>query len=274
MIGDAFLGEKRIFLIILLKNKQSSSTLSLSSTIPPLIELQQTDSTNNRAIELIRAGKIEHGQGILAFEQTEGRGQRNKNWYSEAGSGLYLSICLQPPFLPPAMGFQLLAATVVAAVNTLTTFTSESFQIKWPNDLYWKGRKAGGILIQSVCKGNIWEWAVVGIGINVLQDQFPSGLPNPVSLYQICGKKISVSELAETMTQEICKAVEKLRVEGFDFYYSEYQRLLYKKGLPIELIKDGENLPTILHSVNAEGLLLTGVKGEISYRFGEVEWVF
>ena len=57
-----------------------------------------------------------------------------------------------------------------------------SVTIKWPNDIYFNDRKAGGILIENTYQGTNWTWAIVGIGININQTAFPKDLPNPVSV--------------------------------------------------------------------------------------------
>src|ERR1043166_10157738 len=76
------------------------------------------------------------------------------------------------------------------------------------NDLYWQGRKAGGILIDNIVMSQetgvgSWKWAIVGIGININQTSFSNDLPNPVSLKQITGKNYDPLTLARELCQNL-----------------------------------------------------------------------
>lgn len=102
--------------------------------------------------------------------------------------------------------------------------------IKWPNDIYWGDRKAGGILIENVISGTKnWKWAVIGIGLNINQTIFSPDLPNPVSLQQITGKKYNILEIAN----EICIVLDKnfRQVVNGDAkeLFKKYRDQLYKK---------------------------------------------
>ena len=242
-------------------------------TDPLLIELDVTDSSNNYAMGLIHAGVAQHGQAVLAYQQTEGRGQRGKSWESPPGESLSLSVLLQPHFLHPALGFRLLATTALTVVQVLRKVTGEEMKIKWPNDIYWRNRKAGGILIESVLQGQTWNWAVVGIGINVNQLHFPGSLPNPVSLLQITGNPYPVRELAEEITCEMVAAIARLQQEGFDAVLEEYNHLLYKKGQPACFKQGNRRFTSVVAFVDEEGCLHTGLNGEEQFRFGQLEWI-
>ena len=116
----------------------------------PFIELQSVDSTNNYARELIHAGMSQHGQAIFAHEQWAGKGQRGRHWVSEKGQNMALSILLQPKSLLINRQFELSAAIALAVHQALVQYVPEYLTIKWPNDLYWQDRKAGGILIENL----------------------------------------------------------------------------------------------------------------------------
>ena len=148
------------------------------------IELDTVDSTNNYAMALVHEGVAQHGMVVIAKHQTKGKGQRGKVWETIPDANLSFSIIVQPHFLLPAQAFQLLATTAVAIQNQLEPIIGDELKIKWPNDLYWRDRKTGGILIENVIRGTQWQWSVIGIGINVNQTAFVQ-LQNPVSLKQI-----------------------------------------------------------------------------------------
>ena len=140
-----------------------------------------TGSTNADAIAAARDG-APHGSVFFADEQTAGRGRGDHGWISVAGEGLYVSVLLRPelsaarlPLLPLAAG--LAAAESIRAVSGLNV------DLRWPNDLLIGPRKTGGILVESnlQTKGPPHAMAVVGIGINVHQRVFPSGLATPAT---------------------------------------------------------------------------------------------
>ncbi|HMD77329.1 MAG TPA: biotin--[acetyl-CoA-carboxylase] ligase [Terracidiphilus sp.] len=142
-----------------------------------------TDSTNTDALDAARRG-APHGSVYLADEQLAGRGRGDNVWRSDAGEGLYVSVLLRPqipaarlPLLPLAAG--LAAADAICAVAGLTV------DLRWPNDLLIGPRKAGGILVEARTEGSTVAFAVIGIGINVHQRSFDSGLspqrPGPVA---------------------------------------------------------------------------------------------
>ncbi|MBK6828679.1 MAG: biotin--[acetyl-CoA-carboxylase] ligase [Chitinophagaceae bacterium] len=148
-----------------------------SSIGTPFVELQSVDSTNNYAREQIHAGMAQHGQAIFAHEQWAGKGQRGRHWVSEKGQNMAVSILLQPKSLPISRQFELSAAIALTVHQTLAVYLPEDLTIKWPNDLYWQDRKAGGILIENLLSshdqtGSSWNWAIAGIGININQTQF------------------------------------------------------------------------------------------------------
>ena len=149
------------------------------ATIPPhkpeppighsFTALQSVDSTNNYAMAQVHAGLARHGMAIFAREQYAGRGQRGRTWVAAPGDNITMSVVLEPHFLSLSQQFQLSAALSLAIHDFLQSFTLTPFYIKWPNDLYWGDRKAAGILIESILKGDKWAFAVAGIGININQ---------------------------------------------------------------------------------------------------------
>ena len=251
----------------------------------PFIELPSTDSTNNYALAAIRQGKAVHGSAWFAWEQTAGKGQMGRKWQSEKGANIALSVVLQPESIPITAQFQLSACVAVAAQQFLSRYTGDDTQIKWPNDLYWKDRKIGGILIESIIGGreqgienktqeNSWKWAVAGIGINVNQVLFPTDLPNPVSLKQITGQVYSAIDLAKELHESIMVLYEKLDTEGFGSIFSQYNNNLYKLNESARLKKGSRVFQTIIKGVSPGGQLITETNGiEENFSFGEISWL-
>jgi BirA family biotin operon repressor/biotin-[acetyl-CoA-carboxylase] ligase len=257
----------------LFKNKQTSETLPIKKNTPLRIELETTDSTNNYAMQLIHEGVAQHGTVIVAHHQESGKGQRGKNWESPPGESLSYSLLLQPHFLNPGQVFQLQAMVAVMTHSMLTNHIGEECTIKWPNDLYWRDRKAGGILIENILQGGVWNWTVIGIGINMNQPRFQEFLPNPVSLRQITGKCFSANDLADELTHYLENGFRQLQQNGFNELFNRYNEILYKKNEAVTLLYEQRRMQVVLNGVNEQGQLLAGENDLMQFDFGTVSWL-
>jgi len=251
----------------------------------PFIELQSIDSTNKYAMGLIhgdllpdRQGEAQHGMAIFTHEQTAGKGQRGKNWVSQKDLNIALSILLNPYPLSVPDQFKLSVCIAVSAGELFSKYAGDETKIKWPNDLYWRDRKAGGILIENVIQssqstvGN-WQWSVIGVGININQTDFDPNLPNPVSLKQITGKNYEPTELAKELCSIVEKNYQSLIAGNFMILFNKYQAQLYKKDEKIKLKKGTRVFETTIKGISETGQLITQHSIEERFEFGEVEWV-
>ena len=148
-----------------------------------------TGSTNADATAAARDG-APHGSVFFADEQKAGRGRGDHGWISAAGEGLYVSVLLRLqiaanrlPLLPLAAG--------LAAAESIRAVSGSSVDLRWPNDLLIGPRKTGGILVESSLQTKgLLHAMVVGIGINVHQRVFPSGLATPATSLDLEAGKI------------------------------------------------------------------------------------
>ena len=167
-------------------------------TLKKLIILEKVDSTNNYAMALVQKGEARSGEGIFAKEQINGKGRRGKEWESQRDKNIILTITAQMQWLPVQQQFQLSIAVALGCLDFFTKYIKENIKIKWPNDIFINDRKAGGILIENVVKGNLWQWAVIGIGLNINQQNFDKEI-KAISLKQITGLEYDVIELANEL---------------------------------------------------------------------------
>ena len=251
----------------------------------PFIELQTIDSTNNYALSQIHAGLAQHGEAIFAHEQTAGKGQRGKKWVSSKGVNIALSIIIKPAPLRVSQQFQLTACVALTLCEFFRKYAGTETKIKWPNDLYWKDRKAGGVLIESIVRSfesgvgspesgvSAWQWAVIGIGININQTSFPPGLSNPVSLKQITGKSVETIALAKELCRLFDDHFGKLVSDGFEDIYAQYLSHLYKINERVKLKKDNRVFETTIKMVSPAGKLIVQHGIEEEFDFGSIEWV-
>jgi BirA family transcriptional regulator, biotin operon repressor / biotin---[acetyl-CoA-carboxylase] ligase len=247
----------------------------------PFIELQSIDSTNNYALTQVHAGLAHHGAAFFAHEQVAGKGQRGRVWKAEKDSSIITSIVIDPHPLLLGNQFHLSACIALSACMWLENYTGDETKIKWPNDIYWQDRKAGGVLIENIIGGinsagkssSGWQWAIAGIGLNINQGHFPEGLGNPVSLKQITGKEYNPITLVKELYRQINKNWEILVIGGFDKIYNSYLQRLYKKDQFVKLKKGSRVFEATIKKVSAEGLLVVQHAMEEEFRTGEVEWV-
>jgi BirA family biotin operon repressor/biotin-[acetyl-CoA-carboxylase] ligase len=165
-----------------------------------------TGSTNADAFAAARDG-APHGSVFFADEQTAGRGRGDHGWISVAGEGLYVSVLLRPQIAAARLPLLPLAA-VLAAAESILAVSGLAVDLRWPNDLLIGPRKTGGILIESSpqTKGLPHAMAVLGIGINVHQRVFPSGLATPATSLDLeTGKVIS----RQTLLVALLKSLER-----------------------------------------------------------------
>lgn len=219
----------------------------------------------------VHDGLAKHGQAWFANEQTAGKGQRGKSWISQKGKNIAMSLVLEPEKCEIENRFHLSALVALSCAEFLKMHSGEKIKIKWPNDLYWRDRKAGGILIENKLQGKAWKWTVVGIGINVNQEVFGQNLKHAVSLKQITGKAFDVIVLARQLQLLLMKNLGNGKT--LDETMLDYNEELYKKDELVTLKKANIKFDTIIKEVSPQGNLLTVDAIEREFDFGEVEWV-
>ncbi|MEO6488384.1 MAG: biotin--[acetyl-CoA-carboxylase] ligase [Ferruginibacter sp.] len=234
--------------------------------------LDSTDSTNNYAMAQVHAGLAKHGMAWFSHEQTSGKGQHGKAWETGVGESIALSIALVPLTVFSRNQFYFNAAIANSCYDFFKSYGGNEISIKWPNDIYWRDRKAGGILIENKVMGKNWKWAVVGIGININQLNFSYDLPNPVSLKQITGKGHDVLKLAKELHNSIVSGVD-LGVKDLPFVLKQYNQHLYKKDQLIKVKKGNAVFETKVKEVNEFGQLVTVDTMERQFSFGEIQFV-
>jgi len=155
--------------------------------------LPDCHSTNDMALQALRQKEAGEGSIFITNHQTRGKGQRGNSWETKPGENLTFSVVLQPKFLDLSEQFLLNIAISNAIRRCLQEYVP-GLLVKWPNDLVVPGfGKIGGILIENLVGSSGWDYAVVGIGININQNQFAS--PKATSLSLITGNSYPLEEL-------------------------------------------------------------------------------
>ncbi len=236
--------------------------------------LESVDSSNNYAMARAKAGLAGHGTAWLALEQTAGKGQRGRVWTSRAGENIMLSLVLETSPLPAGALFALNMAMTLGAYQWMEQYTGEETRIKWPNDLYWRDRKAGGILIENCWTGTVWQFAIVGMGINVNQVLFDPAAKNPVSIKQITGRTLDLKSCVAELCARLEERWQQLLSGDHSGLLEAFNKALYKRGDTVQLKQGTRLFFTRIKGVNALGELVTeDTVTETCFRSGEVEWM-
>ncbi len=235
--------------------------------------LDKVESTNNYAMQQIQAALATHGQAWLAKEQWGGKGQRGKKWISQPGQNVLLSIAVVPNKALLSKPFILSMLVANVCKQFFADFGVINTSIKWPNDIFFGDRKAGGILIENIYKGSQWQWAVIGIGININQTEFNNALLQATSLKKVIGTNTDVEEIAKAIHITILQAINSYEIIMEQLVCSKYNSSLYQKDKSVILKKANANFCTTIKEVNIYGQLITSDVVERTFNVGEVEWV-
>lgn len=223
------------------------------------IELATVDSTNKHAADLLRLTEVQHGTVILAHEQTQGRGQRDRSWHSEPGLDLTFSVVLRPAGLAAGHQFVLAQFAALAVRDALLRSGLQDVQVKWPNDVLVGPRKVAGILIQNELQGGLVRHAVVGIGLNVNSSGAVEGaLATSVRL-----------ELGRPADREalLCLLLDRLELRwrqaqghrpGLE---ADYREALWGRGRWLTMELDGALVEARPLEVDGDGRLLVELAG-------------
>lgn len=246
--------------------------------VKKLYYLPTCHSTNDTASAMLSTGQAREGYTIYTFEQTAGRGQRGNRWESAPGQNLTFSSIAAPTYLHASRQFSLNMAISLGMADYLQPLLGEGFRIKWPNDLYFRGRKLGGILIENFLRGDGHiAHSIIGVGINVNQTSF--SLPLATSLSLATGKQYQLETLLDGITDSLYARLGQLQACGPEGMRQEYLQLLmwYQEEQPFaEMTEQGEELPfrgQIL-GVHEDGRLAVAVSDKIRYfGFKEVKYL-
>lgn len=212
--------------------------LSLQTLLEaPIIELDTIDSTNNYAMRLIDADTAQPGLTILANAQTQGKGQRGNAWQDVPGESVLMSlVCVPECALEDQFVFN--SAVAVAIAETLTSIYEHwDVRIKWPNDIILNDKKAGGILIENILRGNGWSYSIIGLGLNVSQSAFPPALPFATSLTAASGHYFDRNQVFSLIRTNILTRLfagfdkRKIMKDYNDFLYRKNKRQKFTNGL-------------------------------------------
>ena len=186
-----------------------------------IILLNQVDSTNHYAKTLASQGALS-GTVIISESQTAGKGRMSRTFVSPTGKSLLMSIIIRPQF-PIELSPLITSVAAVAVAESVETLADCHTQIKWVNDVFINNMKICGILTEASLglEFSSLDYAVVGIGINVLNHDFGELNSHVSSIQQLTGKKINRNKLCETVLYNFNQRLNSITSKS---HLPEYRR--------------------------------------------------
>jgi BirA family transcriptional regulator, biotin operon repressor / biotin---[acetyl-CoA-carboxylase] ligase len=221
----------------------------------------KTDSTNRVAMDLAYAGEAE-GAVILAEEQTAGRGRAGRKWHSEVGTGIYVTLLLRPR-LSPAQAPVLTMLAGLSLHAAILVQTGLNTELKWPNDILLQDKKIGGILTEMHAEPSQVRFVVVGIGINVNQENFPPELASlATSLRKETGRLQSRLELLVRLLREFETDYNRFLQEGPAYVVERFAEVSpFANGKRVRVDTGRETYAGVTAGLSPEGMLLVKKDG-------------
>ena len=238
-----------------------------------IIKLKEVDSTNAFLRDYTPA-EGEKMTVVTAEYQSAGKGQGKNTWESNHGENLLFSILCHPKDVAAKRQFILSQAIALAIRDALRMYIGE-VKIKWPNDIYWHDHKLGGILIQCTLSGSNVKDCIMGVGIDVNQQEFENLTKNPISIYQITGREIDREELLHSIIDEVDHYLHLINEGYYDTIVADYKNSLYRaNGFHQYRDKDGEFLARFVTIEPSGHLVLKDDDGMYrTYAFKEVKFM-
>ncbi len=233
---------------------------------------EEIDSTNKKA-KMLAVKDAKRGTVVIAERQNGGKGRLDREWYSPPNSGLWFSLILRPDFKPDKA--PLLTVTASLAVVVVLERYGLEVEIKWPNDILINGKKVCGILSEMSADMDKINYAIVGIGINVNQKEFPDYLREiATSIRMNIGKKIDRNKLLQKILLSFTGYYNMLLKDENERIIDIWQQRLNIVNQNIEISSKGKLHKGKAVGVSKKGELLVKEKDRIiSFWAGDATFV-
>jgi BirA family biotin operon repressor/biotin-[acetyl-CoA-carboxylase] ligase len=219
-----------------------------------LVKLDAIDSTNDYLKSLSQAANPQNFTVVTAENQTKGKGQMGSKWNSEIGKNLTFSILVNDFVTDAAHLFDLNIIFSVTVIETLQSHNIPQLSIKWPNDILSGNKKIGGILIENSFKSDGQIASVIGLGLNVNQENF-EGLPQASSLKLVTGTVFDKEALLISIVENLKSNIAAWR-DSSEKMTTIYTESLFKKGIPMPFENgQGKRFMGIIQGVSTSGQL-------------------
>lgn len=233
-----------------------------------IVKLNAINSTNTFLRDLTRESIVENFTVVVTENQTNGKGQFDNKWNSEVGKNLTFSVLYRFSDLSVDNAFYLNCAISLAIYKALSKYHKEKLKVKWPNDILSSTKKLCGILIENTVSNGKITSTIIGIGLNVNQENFPKDLLKATSLKSVTGKEIDKEILFQELLDEIQQQLFLVDNKQFTLLQKKYEQVLYKKNEPVMFWNNlsGNFLGKIL-GITKQGKLIVELENETIENF-------
>lgn len=199
-----------------------------------------TDSTNTQAKSL-GEGDAPNGTLVVAGKQESGRGRRGRSFESPAGTGIFMTLLLRPE-IEPQNASMLTLVSALAVAKGIEHMVDLPVQIKWPNDIVINGKKVCGILTEMSAQMDYVNYIVIGIGINVGNEEFPEEIKDvATSIYLESEKHVNRAMLIEKIWEEFEDYYELYeKTQDLSSLVKEYDSYLVNRGQKVRVLDSKE----------------------------------
>ena len=220
-----------------------------------IIKLNATDSTNDFLKQLSTSQKLENFTVVSTENQLKGRGQMGSTWTSEPGKNLTFSVFLANALANVDSIYNLNVAVAISILEVLKNENIPELKIKWPNDIMSANKKVGGILIENAIKHNGEIQSIIGIGLNINQQNY-DGLPQASSLCLTTGQFYNCEELLTKIVNQLKLNINFINENRGLLLWDKYHQFLYKKDIPSAFENlEGQKFMGIIKQVISNGQL-------------------
>lgn len=196
-----------------------------------IIKLDVVDSTNTYLKRLSKQNFCQDEMVVWAMKQTAGRGQQGASWHSEFYKNLTFSVYKKIENFLSKDYFNLNIVVSLAVYEVLSEMKIENLSLKWPNDILVQQKKICGILIENVLTNQYITETIIGIGLNVNQENFPN-LPQVTSLKNITGTDFDLENILKKISEKILKNLSDFPNNFTEENFKKYENCLFRKGVP------------------------------------------
>ena len=208
-----------------------------------IIELEETPSTNTHLQSIANNEDSFEGLVVITKSQTQGKGQRGNVWQTEQGKNLTFD-----------EQFLLSQLVALGVSDFLKTLTSLKVQVKWPNDIFLNGKKVAGILIENTLTSQLIRNSIVGIGLNVNQEQFDN-LPFATSLKRELNTTFDLKHLLANLLKCIEIRYLQLKAGKTEQLQQQYLANLLGFNKPLQYKIAEQTVTGVIKGVNKNGKL-------------------
>ena len=240
-----------------------------------IIKLDAIGSTNDYLKNKFQISNCNDGDVIWTLNQTEGRGQRSNNWFSDPQKNITFSVFKSFLVLKSDQFFLINCSVTLAIVKFLEHFNIPDVKIKWPNDILSANKKIGGVLIENFIKGGSLKGTIIGIGINVNQTSFINH-PSASSMSLQCDKEFDLNLVFDKLLCTLNFFLKKLNNPNRNHLLNSFQKFIFKKGEWCQFKKNSIVFYGKIIGVNSNGKLLIQNKScEVTqHSNGSIEMIY